>query len=220
MAARSIAMATPLRNGLSTPPSPSKAGATRGFDSARLHRHSIMNERLEPFGPPSGKSVAICFGSVVSRPSASMPQPTGTCVPASRALRILPFATVAVDMSSDEGWVFPGRDRDRQRIGRHAGHARAVIRHQRAGRRHHDAGHAGVRRLQREIPDRAGVRDVARRAPADMHLARPRDRLVHRARHGDGARRAIGFEHGDGAGAPLDPHVGAGLIARLAMRSR
>ena len=40
-----------------------------------------------------------------------------------------------------------------------------------------------------------------------MHLPRARDRLVHRARHGDGAGRAVGLEHRDGAGAALDLHL-------------
>src|SRR6266404_5241372 len=79
------------------------AGAMIGLPAIRLQRHSIMNERPEPFAPPSGNSVASFFGSVVSRPSASSPQPSGMSRPASRALITLPIATVEVDMSSSSG---------------------------------------------------------------------------------------------------------------------
>ena len=65
-----------------------------------------MKERPEPFGPPSGSNVASLFGSVVSRPSASSPQPSGIVCPASRALITLPIATLDVDMSSSSGRRF------------------------------------------------------------------------------------------------------------------
>jgi hypothetical protein len=102
-----MAMATPLRNGLSSFPPASSACAMIGFEIVKLHRHSIMNERPEPFAPPRGRRVAILLGSLVGRPSAPMPQSGGTCRPASRALSTLPMATVDVDMSTRKGGLPP-----------------------------------------------------------------------------------------------------------------
>src|SRR5262249_57606217 len=75
----------------------------RGLCTARLAGHSIMNDRPEPFAPAMGSSVRTFAGSVVSRPCASMPQPSGMLPPESRALRSLPIATVEVDMSRRYG---------------------------------------------------------------------------------------------------------------------
>src|SRR5256885_4193891 len=82
------------------------AGAMIGLPTVRLQRHSITKERAEPFGPPSGNSVATLRGSVVSRPAASSPQPGGISRPASRALMTFPIATVEVDISSKSGGRF------------------------------------------------------------------------------------------------------------------
>src|ERR1700674_2345247 len=102
-------MRKPLSTRLSDAMPRSKAGAQSGLATARLARHSIMNDRPDPFGPPSGRRVLILCGSVVSRPSASMPQPVGTDLPESLALRIFPLDTVEVDMSMRNGrWVFAG----------------------------------------------------------------------------------------------------------------
>src|SRR5262245_5701614 len=99
-------MAMPLRYGASSLPPEASAGAMIGLPIMRLQRHSIMNERPDPLGPPSGKSVASFLASVVSRPSASSPQPSGIFRPASRALITFPMATVEVDMSSSGGGRF------------------------------------------------------------------------------------------------------------------
>src|SRR5262249_29076024 len=100
------AIATPLRNGASSLPPAASAGAMIGLPTVRLQRHSIMKERPEPFGPPSGSSVASVLGSVVLRPCASNPQPSGISRPASRALITFPMATVDVDMSTSSGGRF------------------------------------------------------------------------------------------------------------------
>src|SRR4051795_2498719 len=102
-AARSTAIATPLRNGASSAPPAARAGAMIGLPTVRLQRHSIMKERPEPFGPPKGSRVVTLLGSVVSRPSASTPHPSGMSRPASRAPMIFPIATFDVDMSRTSG---------------------------------------------------------------------------------------------------------------------
>src|SRR5262249_12628517 len=86
----------------SLPPA-ARAGAMIGLPTVRLQRHSIMKDRPEPFGPPSGSSVASFLGSVVSRPCASNPQPSGISRPASRALITFPMATFDVDISTSSG---------------------------------------------------------------------------------------------------------------------
>src|SRR5262249_58376990 len=103
---RSSATATPLRYGASSLAPAASAGAMIGLPTVRLQRHSIMKERPEPFGPPSGSSVASFLGSVVSRPCASSPQPSGISRPASRALITFPMATFDVDMSTSSGGRF------------------------------------------------------------------------------------------------------------------
>src|SRR3954453_5268950 len=102
-AARSTAIATPLRNGASRAPPAARAGAMIGLPTERLQRHSIMKERPEPFGPPKGSKVVTLLGSVVSRPWASIPHPSGMSRPASRALMILPIATFDFEMSRTSG---------------------------------------------------------------------------------------------------------------------
>ena len=74
-----------------------------GLPTTRLARHSIMKDRPEPLAPPSGTRVATLAGSVVARPCASIPQPSGIGAAASRALMILPMATVEVEMSMTNG---------------------------------------------------------------------------------------------------------------------
>src|SRR5262245_26407454 len=95
-----------------------------------------------------------------------------------------------------------------------------VIGHHRSGRRHDDACHSRVRRLQCEVADRAGVGDVARRAPADMRFARPRiaSAIAIAMATAPGARSASNT-----AIAPArfsTRMLGAGLIALLFSRSR
>src|SRR5712691_11663334 len=104
--ARLTAIATPLRYGASNAPPAASADAMIGLPTVRLQRHSIMKDRPEPFGPPRGRSVVTFLGSVVSRPCASIPQPSGMSRPASRALITLPIATFDVDMSSRNGRRF------------------------------------------------------------------------------------------------------------------
>jgi hypothetical protein len=98
-----MATTEPLRNGSSPIAQLSRSGAMRGSDSNRLVRHSIMNDRPAPFAPPTGSSVSTAFGSVVSRPSASRPQPTGIFSPRSAAAMIFPFATTPVEKSRRYG---------------------------------------------------------------------------------------------------------------------
>ena len=72
----------------------------RGSESRRLVRHSIMNDRPAPLMPAIGSTFSTAFGSVVSRPSLSTPQPTGIFSPRSAAPMILPLATTPVEKSS------------------------------------------------------------------------------------------------------------------------
>src|SRR5699024_11206096 len=53
--------------------------------------------------PPSGVNPCTASASVVIRPSPSSPQPAGIGIPARRATSILPNATVAVDISRQNG---------------------------------------------------------------------------------------------------------------------
>src|SRR5262249_25837698 len=62
-----------------------------------------------------------------------------------------------------------------------------------------------------EITDRAGVRGVARRAPADASGLRTLNGLVHRPRHADSGRRTIGFQHHRGCRLALDPDIRLGV---------
>src|SRR5262249_42497863 len=89
-----------------TAPPAASAGAMIGLPTVRLQRHSIIKERPDPFAPPSGSSVASFLGSVVSRPCASSPQPSGISRPASRALITFPMATFDVDMPTRGGGRF------------------------------------------------------------------------------------------------------------------
>ena len=74
-----------------------------GLPTSTLTRISIIKDRPEPFGPAIGVSVATFAGSVVGRPSASIPQSSGMEYPPSRAAMIFPNATLEVDMSSTIG---------------------------------------------------------------------------------------------------------------------
>ena len=74
-----------------------------GLLTSTLTIISIIKDRPEPFGPPSGVSVATFFGSVVGCPCSSTPQSDGMDIPASLAAMTLPSATLAVDMSSTIG---------------------------------------------------------------------------------------------------------------------
>ena len=104
--AMSMAITVPFRNGSSPIAQLSRSGATRGCDNRRLLMHSIINDRPAPFAPPSGSSVSTAFGSVVSRPSLSRPQPTGIFSPRSAAPMILPLATTPVEKSNRYGRPF------------------------------------------------------------------------------------------------------------------
>jgi hypothetical protein len=106
----------------------------------------------------------------------------------------------------------PTRHRECDRIGRHRRDSRPRIDHHRAGRAHDDARQARFRGLQGEIADGAGVREVARGAPADADLAGNRGGLSHGAGQRNGRWRAVGFEHDRGrAGFALDPDIRRGV---------
>ena len=156
----------------------------RGSSSSRLVRHSIMNDRPAPFAPAIGSSVLdrLRIGGVAAV-LVDAPADRNLLAAIGRAhdLAVGDHAGGEVEQIRP---AVPARHRERDRIGRHRRDPRARIDHHRAGRAHDDAGEARLRRLQREIADRAGVGDVARRAPADMPTSRAAvHRLVHRTRH-------------------------------------
>src|SRR5262245_27584143 len=104
--ARSSAIATPLRYGASNAPPAARAAAMIGLPTVRLQRHTIMKERPEPFGPPSGSSVASFLGSVESRPCPSTPQARGVVGPATGPLLHFPMAAFHVDHAKNSGGRF------------------------------------------------------------------------------------------------------------------
>ena len=185
-----------------SPPARPAPARSRGLPAARLVRHSIISDSPAPFGPAMGSSVATAR-RIRRRPCRPHPRPSprGIGVPASFAAMTLPSATAAVAMSSSSGARAPAGMAMAIGLVETTAPCAAGPGHQRDGGGHHQPGHALRGRAQREMPDRAGMGDVARDAPADMHGARALRSPPSMARvHRDGAGRAVGIQQRDRAG--------------------